>query len=144
MPRALSSGAIINGMRRGQAFLALVFLLGGIVVLIGATLAFFANSFIDIGYGYQASNQAEMLANSGAQDGLLHIDRGDLTYPASYNLAVGSSTASVTISKDSPSSGYYTVLSTATVSSRTRKVNVVVAYSTTTNQTTITSWQDIQ
>lgn len=112
--------------------------------MIGATLAFFANSFVDIGYGYQALSQAEAVANSGASDGLLHLNRGDLTYPASYNVAVGSSTAAVTITKDSPSAGYYTILSVATISNRTRKVNVVAGYNATTSQTTVVSWQNIQ
>ncbi len=131
-------------MRPGQAFLSLVILIGVIVVLIGVTLAFLATSFVDTGYGYQASVQAEAVATSGAQDGLLRLDRGDLTYPASYNLSVGSNTAAVTITKDSPSAGYFTVLSTATVSNRTRKVSVVAAYNASTSQIAVTSWQNTQ
>lgn len=128
---------------KGQAFLALIFFIGSIIVLAGITLAFFTNSFVDIGYGYQASVQADALAASGAEDALLHLDRGDLVFPASYNLMVGSSTAAVTVTKDVPSAGYYTILSTATVSNRMRKVNVVAAVNAITSQVSVISWQNI-
>lgn len=132
---------------KGQAFLALVFLIGSIVVLIGATLAFLATSFIDTGYGYQALTQAEAVANSGVQDALIKIDRGVFTPTCNctaYSLPVGSSTANVAVTLASPSVGYDTVLSTATVSNRTRKVNVVVAVNASTSQAAVVSWQDIQ
>lgn len=129
---------------RGQAFLALVFLIGGIVVLIGITIAFFTNSFVDTGYGYKAQVLAEAAAASGAEDGLLQLDRNPNFSSSGYSLAVGSSTATVTITQNSPSSGFITVLSTATVSSRTRKINVVLSLNATTGQTSIVSWQTIQ
>lgn len=135
---------MINKMRRGQAFLSLVILIGAIALVVAATLAFIAASFVDTGYGYQASAQAGAVANSGAEDGLLHLNRGDLSYPASYDLPVASNTAAVTITKDSPSTGYYTILSTATVSFRTRKVSVVAQYNASTSQIVVTSWQNTQ
>lgn len=129
---------------KGQAFLSLVFLIGTIVALIGITLAFFANSFIDTGYGYQASTQAEAIATSGAEDALLQLNRSGSSAPTSYTLPVGSSTATVTITQGSPSTGYVTILSTATVSSRIRKINVVAALNASTSQVSVVSWTEIQ
>ena len=44
--------------RRGQATLSLVFLVGGIVILIGVTLSVLVISLINSGYGFQAANRA--------------------------------------------------------------------------------------
>jgi len=129
---------------KGQAFLSLVFLIGGIVILIAVTLAFLVNSFIDTGYGYQALTQAEGVASSGAEDALLQIDRGVFTSNTSYSVPVGSNTASVTVTLASPSTGYDTILSSATVSNRTRKVNVIVAVNASTSQASVVSWTDVQ
>ncbi len=129
---------------KGQAFLALIFLIGTIVALIGITLAFLANSFIDTGYGYQASTQAEAVATSGAEDALLQLNRSGSGAPSSYSVPVGSSTASVTITQGSPSAGLVTILSTATVSSRTRKINVVAALNASTTKVSVVSWAEIQ
>ncbi len=136
-------------MNRGQTFLALIFLIGGTVLLIGLTLAFLATSFIDTGYGYQSSVQAEAVATSGAQDALLQLDRnanfgspGPSGYH--YNVTVGSSTAAVTVTQSVPSAGFDTILSAATVSNHIRKINVVVAINATTSQISVVSWQTIQ
>jgi len=127
--------------RRGQAFLALIFFIGGIVLLIGITIAFLANSFIDSGYGYKAALQAEAVATSGANDAMLQLQRNSGFSSGGYNMTVGSSTATVTVTQNSPSSGFITILSTATVSNRTRNVNVVLSLNATTSQTSVVSWQ---
>lgn len=130
---------------KGQAFLALVFLIGTIVVLIGVTLAFLANSFVDTGYGYQDLIQAQSLATSGAEDALLQLDRSGTSWnPGTYTLFVGSSTASVTVTQNSPSTNYYTIISAATVSNHVGKVDVVAYVASSTSQVSIISWQNVQ
>jgi uncharacterized protein (UPF0333 family) len=132
---------------KGQAFLALVFLIGTIVVLIGATLAFTANSFIDSGYGYNASIQAQAAATSGVNDALLQLDReGTAWTPTTnpYTIAVGSTTATVTVTANSPSTNYYTILSAATVASHVGKVSVVAYVVASTSQVQVVSWQNVQ
>ena len=126
--------------------MALVFLMGGIVLLIGVTIAFFVNSLIDTGYGYKALVQADAAAASGANDAMLQIARNysTLPNPDSYNLVVGSTTVSVTITQNSPSAGFATVLSTATVANRTRKINVILSINASTSQASMVSWQQIQ
>ena len=132
-----------NG-NRGQAFLALVLLVGGAMTLIGLTLAFIATSFIDTGYGYQAITQAQSTATSGAQDALLQLDRNasfGSVGGSTYTLPVGSSTATVTVTQSSPSTGYDTIVSTSIIANRTGKVTVIAAVNATTSQVTVMSWQ---
>ena len=128
---------------QGQTFLALIFLIGGAVVAIGLTLAFFASSFIDTGYGYRSAVQAEAVATSGAQDALLQLNRNSgFSNTSGYSIPVGSSTAVVTVTQNSPSAGYATILSAATVSNRTKNISIVVAINATTSQIAIVSWQE--
>jgi len=134
--------------RKGQSFLALVFLIGAIVTIVGLLIAFLANSFVDTGYGLSESASAEAAANSGVQDAYLQLERNSTIshpYPSSpYTLPVGSTTATVYVTQNSPSIGYVTVLSISTVSNRTRKVNAVFMLNASTSQVSIISWQDIQ
>lgn len=130
---------------KGQAFLSLVILIGAIVALVGITLAVIVSSFIETGYGYRASVTAQSVANSGAEDAVLHLDRGDIaSFPDSYTLTVGSNTASVAIAQNSPSTGYYTIVSSSTVSQRTSKITVVAAVNASTTQVSVVSWQTTQ
>src|ERR1700722_7333974 len=98
--------------------------MGVIVAIIGVTLAFVSASFINSSYGYQSSAMALGAATSGAEDALLLLYRNMAT--SSYTLAVASTTATITITQNSPSANFITVLSQATVSGHTRKVDVVV------------------
>jgi len=139
--------ATINLMTRkggtsGQAFLSLVLLMGGAMLLIGLTLAFIATSFIDTGYGYQALTQAQAAAASGAQDALLQLDRNagfGTTNGYVYTVSVGSSTATVTVTQNAPSAGLVTIYSTATVANRTRNITVVASVNASTSQVAVVS-----
>lgn len=125
--------------------MALVFLIGGIITLAGITLAFLATSFIDTGYGFQASVVAEATATSGAQDALLQLDRNpSFSNTSGYSLPVGNNTATVTVTQNSPSAGFVTILSQASVSAHVKKINVVLSENTTTGQLNVISWQEVQ
>jgi hypothetical protein len=135
---------------KGQAFLALVFLIGAIVALVGITLALFASSFVDSGYGYQASAQAQAVATAGVEDALLQLDR-NVNFPcgtvdaSGYTIPVGSSTATVTVTQNCPTTnGSATILSTATVSNHTSKLSVVVSVNASTSQVSVMSWTPTQ
>jgi uncharacterized protein (UPF0333 family) len=130
--------------RKGQAFLALILLIGGVVAMIGITIAFLAGSFVDSGFGYQAEAQAAGAATSGAEDALLQLDRNSNFATSSYSLAVGSTTAVISVTQGAPSANFVTVLSAATVSSHTQKINVVLSRNAFTGQMTVVSWQAIQ
>jgi len=129
--------------RKGQAFLALVFFIGSIVAIVGILIAFLASSFVDTGYGVSSSALAEAAATSGAQDAMLQLNRNN-NASSSYSLPVGSTTVTIAISQNSPSAGYVTILSTASVSNHVRKVQVVLFVNTSTTQTNVISWQDVQ
>ncbi|MBI3589452.1 MAG: hypothetical protein HY093_03540 [Candidatus Liptonbacteria bacterium] len=80
---------------RGQAALALIFLIGGTVVLLAATLAFLIFNFINSTYGYQAVNRALGVAMAGANDALIKLVRnrdynsGDMNSSNKYWLGNG-------------------------------------------------------
>ena len=57
----------------GQAALALVFLIGGAVVLVGITLAFLVYNFVNSTSGFQAANRALGVALAGANDALVKL-----------------------------------------------------------------------
>ena len=57
----------------GQAALALVFLIGTAVVLMGATLAFLVYNFVHSTFGFQAANRALGVALAGANDALVRL-----------------------------------------------------------------------
>lgn len=134
----------VNSSSKGQSFLALVFLIGGIVAVVGVTIAFFASSFVDSGFGYQASATAEAAATSGAEDALLQLDRNATFSSSGYSLAVGSTTATVSVTQSDPSSNFVTVSSTATVSNHTKKIAVVLSENAATSQFTVVSWEEVQ
>jgi uncharacterized protein (UPF0333 family) len=129
---------------KGQAFLALVFLIGTVIVLVGATLAFLASSYVDTSYGYRSSVQADAAANSGAEDAMLQLQRDSAFASSGYTVTSGSTTATVTVTQSTPSAGFITILSTATVSGYTRKIDIVLAVNSLTEQTTVVSWQEVQ
>ncbi len=136
---------IIIGARKGQAFLATVLLIGGIVVAAGILLAALVFSYIDSGYGLRASYVAEAMASAGAEDALLQLARnGSFSNPSGYTVAMGVYTATVTVNQNIPSQGLITILSAATVLFRTREVTAVVAEDPSTNQVTLISWQETQ
>lgn len=129
----------------GQSLLALVILIGGIILAAGISLALITASFVDSGYGYQASEQAEAVATAGAEDALLQLARNNtFSNTGGYALTLASSTATVTVTQNSPSANYITVLSTATISFHVKKVQIVLWENPATGQTTITSWIEVQ
>jgi hypothetical protein len=127
--------------RGGQSFLALVLLIGSIVVAVGLTVSTLANSFLDTGFGYEASVIAQSAATSGAEDALLRLDRNASFSSAGYSLTVAGANAMVSVTQNFPSSNFVTVSSTATVSGRTRTIGVIVVNNAANGQMNIASWQ---
>jgi hypothetical protein len=126
--------------RIGQAALATVFIIGSIVVLTGVTIAFFAESFVNSAYGFQAAERAQAVAYAGALDALMRLDRNkDFSSPGGYSVSVGSNSANVTVTQDVPNSKV-TIVSSATVNFRQRTVVVVASVNSTTSQVFVVSW----
>ena len=130
----------------GQAFLALTFFIGGILIVAGILIGFIALSYVDTGYGVAASAKAEAAATAGAEDGLLQLDRNAAFFNTTgYSVSSASSTtATVTVTPSSTSPGLVTILSVSTVSGHVKKINVVVSENASTGQTSVVSWTDIQ
>src|SRR5665213_3801651 len=129
--------------RSGQSFLVLVFLIGGMVAIVGVMIALFANSFVNTGFGYQTSALAEAAATSGAQDALLQLDRNASFASSGYTLTVGSTTATISVTQNTPSANLVTISSTATVFAHKRTISVVLSENASTSQMTVISWQEI-
>jgi len=135
--------------RKGQTFLAVVLFIGGIVMVAGLLIAFFAASSLDAGYGVAAAFSAESTATAGAEDALLQLDRNP-QFPTGSSMSVpytftsGSSTASVNVTQGSPASSEATILSAATVSGHTKKIQVIVSLNASTTAVTIVSWTEVQ
>jgi hypothetical protein len=134
--------------RKGQAFLALTFFIGGILAVAGILIAFITISYVDTGYGVAASAKAEEAATAGAEDGLLQLDRNaafSTAVSGPYTVSSASSTtATVSVTQSSPSAGLVTILSAATVSGHAKKISVVVSENASTGQVSVVSWTDIQ
>lgn len=132
--------------KKGQTFLAVVLFIGGIVTVAGLLIAFFALTSINTGYGVAAAFNAESAATAGAEDGLLQLDRNaQYSNPSGYSVSVGTSTtATVTVTQNSPASGEATILSAATVSFHTKKIQIVVSENASTGAINIVSWTEVQ
>lgn len=119
--------------------LPLVFLIGGVTVLIGFTLAFLAHVFVVNSFGFQISERAKAVAASGVYDALLRLDRNkDLS--GSYTLPLDGNSTDVTIVQDTPAVGMVSITSISTISSRQRKIRAVVSRSPDTGQIALRSW----
>jgi hypothetical protein len=131
--------------RKGQAFLALTFFIGGILAVAGILIAYLALSYINTGYGVAAAFKAEAAATAGAEDGLLQLDRNAQFSSTGYSVSVASSTmATVTVTQNTPASGLVTILSVVTISGHTKKINVVASENAATGQVSVVSWADVQ
>ena len=126
----------------GQAFLSTVLVIGGVIIVIAAAVAVIAATFMDSGYGLQASDRAESVATAGVNDAFLRIVRISSFSSGGYAVTVpeGSATVSVT----NVSAGLDTVLSSSTVNGRTRKISAAFSISASTGQVVLVSWQDVQ
>lgn len=130
----------------GQVFLTLAFFIGGILAVAGILIAFLALSYVNTGYGVANAFRAEAAATAGVEDGLLQLDRNAaFSNTSGYAVSASSSTtATVTVTQNTPASGLATILSVATVAGHTKKINVVVSENAATGQVNIVSWADIQ
>lgn len=128
----------------GQAFLSTILIIAGIMIVIAAAVAVLAATFIDSGYGVQASDKAESIATAGVNDAYLRLVRNSVLATTSYQVTMPEGIATVSVTQNSPTTSQVTVLSIATIGGRTRKINAVFGVTTSTGQITSVSWQDVQ
>lgn len=116
---------------RGQIALPFILLVSGIIMEITIAGSFITYFLSTSGLGERLNLRASAAAQSGLRDAMIRVAR-DKDYAAStqnYNLAVGSDTAAVTVSRtvDSGLGVYiYTITSLGTASSRQKKLVATV------------------
>ncbi len=140
MKRAVLSTPARTG-RHAQAALSLVFLIGGIVFIAGTSIAFFALSSINSGYGFEASQHINAAASSGISDALLQLDRNAAFSSTGYTVPVDTASATVTVTQGSPVTNQATITSAASVGLRSRTLRAVVTIQPLTGQVTLLSLQ---
>lgn len=128
----------------GQAFLSTVLIIGSVMIVIAAAVAVFSATFVDSGYGLQSSDKAESIATAGVNDAYLRLVRMSSFSSGGYTVTVPEGSATVSVTQNSPAAGEATVLSIATVSGRTRKINAVFGVNSSTGQVALVLWQDVQ
>lgn len=129
----------------GQAALSLVFLIGGIALLVSVTLAVIAISFLNSTFAFQSANRAYANATSGAQDALLKLARNDaFSDTVGYQVPKDctSNCATVLVTQISPSE-QVEIISTATVFASTRRIKVVVAIDPNNGEIAVSSWTNL-
>jgi hypothetical protein len=114
------------------------------MVVIAAAVAIIAATFVDSGYGLQASDRAESTATAGVNDAFLRLVRISSFSSSGYTVSVPGGSATVVVTQGSPVSGEAAVLSSATVGGRTRKISAVFGVGSSTGQVVLISWQDVQ
>jgi hypothetical protein len=127
---------------RGQVAMSLIFLIGGVMIVIAATLTFVVSTYLNATIGYRAANQALSIANSGIDDAVLQLTRNKDLLNGSYCVpaACGSTSTLVTINQNTPQAGQVTITSDAKVNQKERKIKALVSVASS-SQITVISWQ---
>jgi hypothetical protein len=129
--------------QRGVAALPAVLIAGAIVMEIAIAGALLAVLEANSGLGAKAGDQAFVLAQAAAQDGIMRVvmnkDQGFIC----YSLPIGSQSVLVEIQKDVPVAGETSIWTKATVSARTRRANAILAVDTSTGKVNVLSIQEV-
>lgn len=126
--------------RYGQAVLALVLIIGGIITVVGLTLASLAISFIGSTSSFEAAEKAQTVSVGGIEDALLRLSRAK-GLSGTYTLVGLDAPAAVTVTQDSPSTGLVTITSSSTISRHERRLKAVVSRNATSGEISLVSWE---
>lgn len=140
MQKVLAPRSTLLASKRGQAALSLIFVIGGIVFVIGITTAFVVTSFLQSTYGFEAANRALAVAGAGVGDAFLQLIRNKDFSSSGYSIPVGEVQVNVTVAQ---ASGKATITAQATVARSTRKVQAVVSINSTTGEITLLSQEEL-
>jgi len=95
-------------------------------------------------YGFRAGKLAEGAAMAGIEDAELQLLRNVSYASAGYTVSASGGTATVTVTQGSPSAGYVSVLSVATISNVTRRFSALFSENATTTQINLVSITQLQ
>jgi len=138
---------ILHSRQQGQAALSLIFLIGGIALLVAITLSLVAINFLNSTFAFQSANRAMASATSGAEDALIQLNRNSsFASPGGYTVPSGceagtADCATVLVTQNSPGANQATIMSTATSFASQRKIQVVVSIDPNTGQLNMVSWE---
>lgn len=133
-----------QAQQSGQMFVGMVILIGSVIAIVSLLLLFLSNSLVNTSYGIKDDTVAQAAATAGAEDAMLRLDRNSfVSFPTNYSIPVGSTTASVSVNTNTPSTGFITVTSTATAANHTKIVRVVLSMGGNT-QVSVVSWTEVQ
>jgi uncharacterized protein (UPF0333 family) len=131
--------------RRGQVALSLVFLIGGIALLVSVTLSLVAINFLNSTFAFQSANKAMAIALGGANDALLQLVRnpkfpsGNSGYSGGYDVCVTNLTTDCAHVVVTNPGGQVTIVSTATVFASQRKIQVLASINQSTGEISVSS-----
>src|SRR3954469_11425155 len=112
-------------MRRGQTLLTLVLMIGSIIIAAAAVCIALVMASLASTYGYRATQVANATAMAGIEDAMVQLTRDGNFSSAGYTVTSGSFPTTVTVTQSSPSAGYVTALSIATITGTTRKLSAL-------------------
>lgn len=125
---------------KGQTALTLVFLVGSIAILVGATLAFIATNLTNSSLGFKISEQVIAAAASGIYDALLQLVRNYNFSSNGYTIVIGGANVDVSVSQGG---GTATIISTATFKGYQRKIEAIVKIDSLTKAINLVSWREL-
>ncbi len=128
----------------GIAALPAVIIFGGIIAEIAIAAAFLAFALNNTSLGIRLSAEAFSAARSGVEDAVLLIVRNkNYENQSGYSINVGRATATVVVTKDSPTVGKTTIESIGTSFRRKRKVSAIVSIDPVTAVVKIISFTEV-
>lgn len=128
--------------RSGQVAMSLIFLIGGVMIVIAATLTFVVSTYLNATIGYRSANQALSIASSGVDDAVLQLTRNKGFSSSGYCVPIscGATSTLVIVTSNTPQYGQATITSDAKINQKERKIRAVVSVASS-SQITIISWQ---
>jgi len=129
---------------RGVAALTTILGIGLVVTLMGIALGFLAFFEGAIGFSLSKSQEAYLVAQSGVADALMRLARDKDFSSAGYTVSVGNGSATVVVTRNTPTIGQDLITATGDVQGRKRKLEVKAAVDGTSGQITILSWREIK
>jgi len=137
MKQAGSSPRATPEKRNGQSALFLAILIGGLIILIAATIAFLVFTFISSSLGFRAATRAQNVAAAGVDDALIRLIRNkDFASASPYALLLDGSSAAITVLR---TQGKATIFSTASVAGYTRGIRAVASVDQATGEVNVVS-----
>lgn len=128
---------------RGIAALPAVLMIGGIIMqlaIVGLLLAYLYSSS---SYGNRLATEALNAARAGAQDAITRVIRDKTFSTTSYTLTTNGRDATVVVTRDSPTTGQDTITATVVALTHQKKIQAIIAVSTTTGQVEVLSFGEV-